>query len=174
MKKIFFCILLSVLWGCNKPPTKLKKLLAKYPELLKQDTIIRYDTIRIDQVEIQTVILPKTDTVEIEKLVVPIKDSLQRIIVTRNIYKYLEKLRKIDTAITVQDLNISVYTDSLGNLKVFATRNAREEIKGTQVVRSGYVIENKKPPWYNNPAFKYLLISLIIIIIILWILWKIK
>ncbi len=168
MKKIFFCILLSVLWGCNKPPTKLKKLLAKYPELLKQDTIVKYDTITIDRVEIQTVILPKTDTIEIQKLVVPIRDSLQRIIVTKNIYKYLERLRKIDTAITVQDLNVSIYTDSLGNLKVFATRNAREEIKGTQVVMSGYVIENKTPPWYKSPILKYLLILLIISLIILW------
>lgn len=168
MKKIFFCILLSVLWGCNKPPTKLKKLLVKYPALLKQDTIIKYDTITIERVEIQTVILPKTDTIEIEKLMLPIRDSLHRIIVTKNLYKYLERLRKIDTAITVQDLNVSIYTDSLGNLKVFATRNAREEIKGTQVVRSGYVIENKKPLWYNDPVFKYLLISLIIIIVLSW------
>lgn len=161
MRKIFFCILLSVLWGCNKPPTKLKKLLAKYPELLQKDTIIKYDTIKVDRVKIETIILKKIDTVEVLKVVGPIKDSIERIVVTKNIYKYLEKLRKVDTLITVKDVSLWVYTDSLGQLKVEVIREARNEITGTQVINNGYITDLIKPP--KLELFKYTMKTLFFI-----------
>ncbi len=143
---LFFVFLLSFLYGCHKPPTKLKKLLSKYPELLKRDTIVRYDTIKVESVKIETVILKKTDTVEVLQLVSPIKDSLERTIVIKNIYQYLEKLRKIDTIITVKDVSLWVHTDSLGELRVGVIREARNEIRGTKTIHNGYIVEPKKPP----------------------------
>jgi hypothetical protein len=140
-------------------------LLEKYPGLLKQDTIRHFDTIKIERVKIETVILPKTDTIEIERIISPVSDSIQRIIVTRNIFRYLEKLRKIDTVITEKDISLWVHTDSLGRLMVSVIREARNEVKEATFIRSGYKIQEKEPPWKTllKIALPVLVISVILV-----------
>lgn len=149
-------VLGGLLSSCRKPPQKIEI-----------ETITTIDSTRIPRVDIQIPILYPPDSTDIEKIIAPIKDTVTKKIIAKNIRSYLHRAVPHDTTIKVDDVELSLYKDNRGVFHAKASRAARVDVKKNTIQKAKVTSQNT--PYYKSAVFWSIALGLAITILLLYI-----
>lgn len=165
MKKLTFILTILILSSCNpfiskdvrkdkRANRKLERLVKKFPDLLKKDTILV--DVEVPKIEIDSVIIVERDTTWLSE----IKNDTIREVIRQKILKYVPLK---DTIVHIIDGITFTFFNKNGNIG-YSVRKPQEIIKKQVDVQTVTPIETKD----NNYLWIIILILILILTIILW------